>query len=86
MGSGLNSASVTARKMKNTGGPQTLNYGIYRNNARTQNWGTTIGVDTLARTGTGAAQVINVRGQLPGPQVPGLSGVYSDTVQVIITY
>ncbi|MFS2117420.1 spore coat U domain-containing protein, partial [Herbaspirillum frisingense] len=45
-------ATVSNRKMSAAGGG-TLNYALYRDAARTNNWGSTIGTDTATGTGSG---------------------------------
>ena len=77
-------ASVGTRKMT---GPAsaTLPYALFRDAAHTLNWGNTIGTDTLAQTGTGGVQVLQVYGQMSvGPLVN--PGSYSDTIIVTLTY
>lgn len=86
---GLNSGgSVTARKMK--GGPanELINYAIYRDTLRTQNWGVTIAgtPDVVSSSGTGVAQTFNVYGRVAGPQTTPQPGTYTDTVTVTLTY
>jgi spore coat protein U-like protein len=82
---GVNGTSVTARKMK--GGPsnETINYAIYSNSGRTTNWGNTVSSDTVAGTGNGAAQTIQVYGRVPAQTTP-TPGAYSDTITVTVTY
>ncbi len=77
-------ASVTSRKMTGPGGA-TLAYSLFRDGARTLNWGNTAGVSTLAGTGNGGAQVLTVYGQLPAQATPG-PGTYSDTIVATVTY
>jgi len=77
-------ATVSSRKMSAAGGG-TLNYSLYRDAARSSNWGSTIGTDTLIGTGSGLAQTLTVYGQIPAAQTP-LAGAYSDTVTVTVTY
>ena len=77
-------ASVTARKMTAPGGA-VLNYSLYRDAARTLNWGNTVGVSTLAGTGNGNAQVLTVYGRMPAQTQPN-PGTYSDTVIATLTY
>jgi spore coat protein U-like protein len=76
-------ATVTTRKMQN--GVNLLAYGLFRDAAFTQNWGITIGTDTQAGTGNGAAQAITVFGQLPANQFV-TPGAYSDTITATITF
>lgn len=84
LGGGLSGATnPTQRKMSN--GSLQVTYGLYRDNAHALPWGSTVGVDTVAGTGTGSQQSITVYGRLPVQAVPG-SGTYSDSVVVTLTY
>lgn len=82
---GVNGGSVTTRQMK--GGPtnQLINYSLFSNAGMTQNWGQTIGTDTVAATGNGAAQAFTVFGQVPAQTTPS-PGLYTDTITVTVTY
>lgn len=71
-------ASETLRKMTGPGGAE-LNYQLFRDSGRSQNWGDTQGVDTLEGTGTGRAQTIQVYAQIPAGQYVA-QGTYIDTV------
>lgn len=81
---GVNGTSVTTRQMKT--GTETINYSLFRDTGRTQNWGETIGTDTVAGTGNGGAQNYTVYGRIPGPQTTPSPGVYTDTITVTINY
>ncbi len=76
-------ATVATRKMANGG--QTLNYAVYSDAARSALWGATVGTNTVAGTGIGASQTINVYGRIPAGQLP-TPGSYTDTVTATITY
>lgn len=76
-------ASVTARSM--TGATDELNYALFRNPGRTQNWGETIDTDTEPGTGTGTLQTLTVYGRIPAQQ-PAPADDYVDTVTVTVTY
>jgi spore coat protein U-like protein len=76
-------ATVSTRKM--TSGASTLNYSLYRNAARTLNWGNTVGTDTLAGTATGLQQPQTVYGRIPASQAPA-PGTYADTITATITF
>jgi spore coat protein U-like protein len=80
---GASGATVTTRAM--TSGSNTVSYALYRDSGHTQNWGQTVGTDTLAGTGSGAAQSINVYGQVPA-QNSSAPGSYGDIVNVTVTY
>jgi spore coat protein U-like protein len=80
---GTHGGSVSNRQMSN--GTQTLNYALYRDSSRTQNWGSTNGTDTVGSVGTGASQPFTVYGQIAALQyVP--QGSYSDVVTVTIDF
>ncbi|OYR19401.1 spore Coat Protein U domain protein [Brucella thiophenivorans] len=66
-------------------GGATITYSLYRNAARDTVWGDTTGTNTLAGTGTGAAQQLTVYGRVP-PQNTPAPGTYTDTVTATITY
>ncbi len=81
LGSG---ATVMSRSMIGVGG-SALNYSLFRDAARTLNWGLTAGTDAVSGTGTGAGQLVTIYGQIPGGQ--GVApGAYSDTITATITY
>jgi spore coat protein U-like protein len=76
-------ATVAVRKM--TSGANTLNYGLYQNIGRTTVWGETVGVDTVAGTGTGAAFVHTMYGRAAAQQTAP-AGHYADTVTVTVAF
>jgi spore coat protein U-like protein len=73
----------TQRKM--TKGAEFVLYGLYRDAARTQPFGSTIGSNTLAGAGTGLAQSMPVYGRIAAQSTPS-PGTYNDTVVVTLTY
>jgi spore coat protein U-like protein len=77
-------ATVAARRMT---GPAsaTVTYSLYRDAARTQLWGETIGTDTAAGTGNGSGQALTVYGRVPTQTTPA-PGSYTDSVNVTVTY
>jgi spore coat protein U-like protein len=77
-------ATTSIRKMTGSLGG-TLNYALYRDSGRTTNWGSTVGTDTQAGTGTGVLQNLTVYGRIISGQTP-LAGSYTDTVLVTLTY
>lgn len=76
-------ATVTTRKM--TAGANTISYALYSNAGMTTNWGQTVGTDTVAGTGNGAAQSFTVYGQVPAQTTPA-PAAYADTITVTVTY
>ena len=76
-------ATVAIRKL--TSGANTVNYTLYSNSGRTTVWGNTIGTDTVAATGNGAAQNYTVYGRIPAQTTPA-PGSYTDTITVTVTY
>jgi spore coat protein U-like protein len=83
-GSGVG-ATPTMRKLTRNTGTETLNFSVYRNVARTQLWGNTIGTDTVSSTGTGADQVFTAYGRIPAGQT-AIPGNYTDVLVVTIDY
>lgn len=77
-------ATVTTRQMTN--GSDTLNYALYRETGRSNNWGNTPGTDTPpATTAPLLAAPFTVYGRIPAGQNVGF-GAYTDTVTVTVTY
>lgn len=69
-------------------GANSLNYDIFSDAGHTTHWGNTVGTDTVALTGTGAAQAETVYGEIAAGQtkISSAGTPYSDTVQVTVTY
>ena len=72
----------TGRRMNNNG--DLLAYGLYRDAARTENWGHDAGT-VAAGVGTGEEQSRTVFGRILSNQ-EAFAGTYYDTVVVIVTY
>jgi spore coat protein U-like protein len=83
--SGGNAAATDPAQRKMAKAGETVTYGLYKDAARLQPWGSTIGGNTVAGTGTGAAQNITVYGRVPA-QTTGSPGNYSDTIVATVTY
>ena len=73
-------SSVTTRRMVN--GTATLNYEIYSDANRLDNWGETVGTDTVSGNGTGSHTVY---GRIPAGQFVD-TGNYTDTVIITVTF
>ncbi|WP_095203192.1 Csu type fimbrial protein [Mesorhizobium carmichaelinearum] len=84
LSNGTTGSAPTARKMSK--GAETVTYGLYKDNARSQVWGdaATPG-STVAGSGGGAAQNLTIYGRVPAQTTPS-AGVYTDTVVVTVTY
>jgi spore coat protein U-like protein len=76
-------ATTSNRAMTGPGGK--VKYALYQNSGRTTNRGNNIGVDTVAGTGTGAAQSMPVYGRV-APQTTPSVGTYTDTVVVTVSF
>src|SRR5947209_15357512 len=61
-------ATVSTRQMGGTVAGSLLNYGLFQDSGHATNWGNTVGTDTVAGTGNGAAQSLTVFGQIPATQ------------------
>jgi spore coat protein U-like protein len=77
-------ATVANRLMTGTSGA-TVAYNLYRDAARSQVWGNTIGTDVVSGTGNGAVQTIPVYGRV-APQTTPAPGVYSDIITITVTF
>ncbi len=73
-------ATTTIRKMSYLS--NTLNYQLFKDSSRSQNWGNTVGTDTVTGTGEG---LHTVYGHIPPAQY-GAPGAYADTITVTVTY
>lgn len=85
--SGSHSISTANRQMSKDGnlfGPF-LDYALYRDSGRSQNWGNNIGTDTQSGTGSGTNQDLTVYGRINGNQTPS-PGSYNDVVTVQVNY
>lgn len=85
LNAGQNSNDVTTRQLAGATPGAVLNYGIYRDATRSQNWGDTAGSDTVTSTGTGTDQVLSVYGSIPAQQAAAI-GAYTDVVTVTVSY
>ena len=74
-------ATETSRYMMS--GTNKLAYALFNDAPGGTNWGTLSG--TVAKTGTGTAQVLNVYGQISAQTAPA-NGSYTDTITVNVTY
>ncbi len=80
---GGSGASTTTRKL--TYLTNTIDYQLFRDSGRSQNWGNTISTDTLNATGTGNPVNHIVYGRIPSGQFVA-NGNYVDTVTITVTY
>jgi spore coat protein U-like protein len=80
---GGGASDVANRQMAN--GPATLDYEIYRDAARTLNWGDTVAVDTVSGVGGGGVISHTIYGRIPTGQFVA-TGAYGDTVTITVTY
>ena len=82
-------ATVLTRQLRAGGtGPGVLAYGLFRDSARSLNWGVTTGgttPDVASGNGTGSDQDIPVYSKLLAGTIPA-PGSYSDVVTVSVAY
>lgn len=81
---GQTGTGPTARKMVSPAG-DSLTYGLYRDNARTQPWGTAAASQAVTGTGSGNSGPLSVYGQVPVQTTPK-PGVYTDRIIATIAY
>ena len=83
---GVNGAGVTTRQMIGASGtPDSVDYSLYRDTNRTQNFGETVGTDTAPGTGDGTNKITTVYGRVP-IQSSKKPDSYTDTVAITVTY
>jgi spore coat protein U-like protein len=82
---GGESGNVNARRMTIDGGSAVINYQLYRPTGVPNVWGNTSGL-TLAGTGTGLPQSLQVHGVVLPAQGPKPAGTYRDTITATITF
>lgn len=79
-------ATVTARKMVGgTGGTGNLNYALYSETTRTNNWGEDAATDKDV-VGDGTAQVHTVYARIPSGQNTVSIGAYTDTITATVDF
>ncbi len=81
-GGQANATNPADRRMRR--GTEEVRYGIYKDAARTQGWGSAAG-QTVAGVGTGLDQQYTMYGRVP-PQPTPSAGTYTDVVVVTVTY
>lgn len=85
LNAGVFSGATTSTRKMTGPGSFALSYGLFTDSAHTTNWGNIVGTDTKSGTGTGADQVLNVYGLIPGTQNVG-AGHYEDTITATVTF
>ena len=82
---------VGTRRMKHTNAGVTTNnfvaYQLYRDASHAQVWGSTLGNNTFAASGTGLDQAYPVYGRVTDPSANNAAaGTYNDVITATITY
>jgi spore coat protein U-like protein len=77
-------ATVTTRSMTGPGSAL-LGYHLFSDASYALNWGVTVGTDTVAGTGNGAAQLLTIYGQIPSAEYVA-PGAFTDTITATVTY
>jgi spore coat protein U-like protein len=75
--------TTTTRLMTN--GAATVQYQMFSEATRTNNWGNAAGTDTVGGIGDGTAQTLTVWGRVPAQTTPE-PDTYTDTVTVTVTF
>lgn len=82
-GTGTGSTITDRRMASGSGG--SLKYQLFRDSMRTQNWGNTVGTDTVGGTGNGGNNAYVIYARVPTQTAPAV-GSYASTVTVTINY
>ena len=85
LSAGTGTGATIASRLMTSGASNTVGYSLYQDVAHSLVWGTTIGTNTVAGTGSGASQAITVYGFVPSQSTPP-AAVYNDTITVTVTY
>jgi spore coat protein U-like protein len=80
---GGNAGATDPSKMSKVS--EQITYGLYRDSAHAQTWGSTTGTNTASGTGSGLGQSFTVFGRVP-PQTTPSPGTYSDTIIATLTF
>lgn len=90
LGPGLGAGATPSNRSMTGPAASVLRYQLFRNSARTLNWGNTSGTDTVTGTGTGTGQFLTIYGQIPAGEFsfpgPGIPGTYTDSVIATLTF
>jgi len=82
---GGGAGATTSDRLMTGPASATVLYRLYRDSARTQIWGSTIGTNTVSAVGNGLPQPVTVFGRVP-PQASPAPGSYQDIVTVTVTF
>jgi spore coat protein U-like protein len=86
---GISNLPVSGNRLA-ANGANNLQYQLYTTAARTvpDIWGSTIGTNTVAGTGTGSAQTLTIYGRIPdnAPNQAIPAGSYSQTLTITVSY
>jgi spore coat protein U-like protein len=85
LGVGTGAGATVASRLMTSGATNTVGYSLYQDIAHSLVWGTTIGTNTVAGTGSGSSQAFTVYGHVPSQPTPP-AAVYNDTITVTVTY
>lgn len=87
-GGTVSTSTVTSRLMAGTAAGNTsttLGFQLYSNSGLTTVWGNTQGTNTVSGVGSGAAQTLNVYGQVPVQTTPK-PDTYQTTITATVSY
>lgn len=84
------SGTVSTRQMVRSGGAERLGYNLYRDAARVNVWGQTVGLDTVSRTlnvpnKASATASIPIYARIPAQQDLRI-GTYADSLVITVSY
>ncbi len=77
---------VTTRNMLGETTSDLLAYNLYQDNMYSEEWGDTVGTNTVSGTGSGVDQPYTIYGQIAAGQTTVEDDSYSDTITVTATF
>ncbi len=83
--SGSSDAAPQRRLSNGAATPAYLSYTLYKDSGRSTVWGNT-SLTGVPLVGTGAGATTNVYARIPSGQTPGVTGTFTDSVMVTVTY
>ncbi|MFZ6648483.1 spore coat protein U domain-containing protein [Undibacterium sp. TJN25] len=83
--SGSSDASPLRRLSNGAATPAYLSYSLYQDAGRSTTWGNTA-LTGVPHVGTGSGATTNVYARIPSGQTPGVTGTFTDSVMVTVTY
>lgn len=84
--SGLNASGAQRRMSNGATTPVFVPYGIFKDAARSVNWGSAVGATVAGNAGVSGLVSLTAYGRIPSSASSVVAGSYTDTVTVTVTF